>query len=49
MVYVVFDPDGKFAAAFASEEEANHYSGMNGRIDDVVPFEKATVYNDREA
>ena len=46
MVHLVFDEDGNFEAAFADKEVAEAYAA--GDLE-VLEFESALVYNDREA
>lgn len=50
MVYLVFDADGKFVAAHRNQQKAEAIDAeeLDG-VGEVVGFDKATVYNDREA
>jgi len=50
MVYLVFDADGKFVAAHRNQQKAEDIEDMEvGGTGEVIPFESALVYNDREA
>jgi hypothetical protein len=50
MVYLVFDADGKFVAAHRNQQKAENIEAdeLNG-VGEVIAFDKAVVYNDREA
>ena len=45
MVYVAFDTEGHFVGAHVDPYEAREMVGMEG---EVMSFEKAVVYDDRE-
>jgi hypothetical protein len=46
MVYLVFTDTGNFQAAFAHEDDAEDFALPT---QEIIPFDKATVYDDREA
>lgn len=49
MVYLVFDADGKFVAAHRNQQRAEVIEAEEvGGTGEVIGFEQALVYNDRE-